>query len=72
MLQFVDYWRPSVDLSEPFGIRRLKAACFSTCISQRAVLPLDSDVVSLLYLAGLVEGSDTEVPQFSATVDVFD
>lgn len=38
----------------------------------RAVLPLDSDVVSRLYLAGLVEGSDTEVPQFSATVDVFD
>ena len=32
---------------------------------------MDSDVVSRLYL-GLVEGSDTEVPQFSATVDVFD
>ena len=33
---------------------------------------MDSDVVSRQYLAGLVEGSDTEVPQFSATVDVFD
>ena len=37
VLQFVDYWRPSVDLSEPFGIRRLKAAV--GCVFQHLHFP---------------------------------
>ena len=37
VLQFVDYWRPSVDLSEPCGIRRLKAAI--GCVFQHLHFP---------------------------------